>query len=160
MGWSRFTTRPFDFWLSLSLTVLKLELSRVKSHLRWIFSHAIKPKKYITAMQGYVSVRGNSCASYNTNSFTLFQQPYKSWDTKVSWFNREVVVNPFCTRNERIRKGKPKKRKTRRLKRKRPVRYKMRKTKLRRKNTPKRKINYINLRPRRIAKRRRRKYFF
>ena len=71
-----------------------------------------------------------------------------------------MVVNPFCTRNERIRKGKPKKRKLGRLKRKRPVRYKMRKTKLRRKNTPKRKINYIQLRPRRIAKRRRRKYYF
>ena len=29
---------------------------RVKSYLKWIFAHAIKPKKYITAPQGRVVV--------------------------------------------------------------------------------------------------------
>ena len=44
--------------LSLSFTVIKTLLSRVKSHLKWIFSHAIKPKKYTTAPQGMVKVPG------------------------------------------------------------------------------------------------------
>ena len=81
------------------------------------------------------------------------------------------MVSPFCSRkvsdktSVKIRKGK-KKSLSRRFKRKRPVRYKTRKTKkkegkLRRQNTQKRRINYRKLLPNKIAKRRRRtKYYF
>lgn len=98
-------------------------------------------------------------------NFFGFQQPPTGWPMKKPWFDRELVVNPFCTRkaldykNVKIRKGKKKRRLTGRYKRKRPVRYKTRKTKLRRQNKQKRRINYRKLRPLRIKNRRRRKYF-
>lgn len=95
-------------------------------------------------------------------NFFGFQQPPDGWPRTKQFFDRELVVNPFCTRKAldyKNPKGKKKRRLSGRYKRKRPVRYKTRKTKLRRQNKQKRRINYRKLRPLRIKNRRRRKYF-
>ena len=43
-------------YLPLCLVWTSLSFFRVKSYLKWIFAHAIKPKKYITARQGSIVV--------------------------------------------------------------------------------------------------------
>ena len=140
---------------------------RVKSHLKWIFSHAIRPKKYKTAPQGLVRVRSKYLCFFDMQiwNFLGFQQPPTGWPKEKPYFGREYMVNPFCTRNAldnknpKIRKGNKKRRLSGRYKRKRPGRYKTRKSKLRRQNKQKRRINYRKSRPHRIKNRRRRKYF-
>ena len=96
-------------------------------------------------------------------NFFVFQQPPDGWPKEKTYFGKEYMVNPFCTinaldyENRKNRKGKKKRRLLGRYKR--PVRYKTRKTKLRRLNKQKRRINYRKSRPHRIRSRRRRKYF-